>query len=67
MLKVYVTKRQTFTDNRDNQHQIQRVSLKSWHLFMEFMENEFFYQKCPSETAIFFNLLQIICIIIKMS
>ena len=48
-LKVYVTKRQTFTDNRDNQHQLQRVSLRSSHLFMEFTKNKFVYRKCPSE------------------
>ena len=53
MLKVYRTKRQTFTDNRDNQHQIQRVSLKSLHLFMEFIKNKFLYRKCSSELRFF--------------
>ena len=49
MLKVYVTKQQTFTDNRDNQHQIQPVSIKSSHLFIKFTKNKFVYRKCPSE------------------
>ena len=49
VMLCYAIHNKTTNINRDNQHQLQRVSWRSFHLLMEFMKNKFVYPKCPSE------------------